>query len=297
MPVVRVKDLWFSYENHHVLRGINLRLEKGQRMLLIGANGAGKSTLLRVLGGRHMFHPDDAALICGRQAFHDTRLNFLRSYLDTQWGMRTVAFAGYGVPMQADIAVVDMMKKMQDSHPERRDELYQLLGINPNWRMHALSDGQRRRVQIMLGLVRPFEVLLMDEVTVSLDVVVRQDLLLWLRQECETRGCCVIYATHIFDGLDDWPTHLHYLTSEGTTGWQGPIGELDIYRELRAAGEPSPMLRIACKWLRDELAERKKQGLHMTEGEAGEAASTIQRKSDQQYSAGGFAPGRMSQGY
>jgi len=99
-PMVKVTNLTFSYETRDVLRGINLDLHAGQRMLLIGANGAGKSTLLRVLGGRHMFHPDDAATILGRECFHDTRLNLERSYLDTQWGMRTVAFAGYGVPMQ-----------------------------------------------------------------------------------------------------------------------------------------------------------------------------------------------------
>ena len=41
--------------------------------------------------------------------------------------------------------------------------------------------------------------------------VVRQDLLRWLKRESETRGATILYATHIFDGLDDWPTHLHYL--------------------------------------------------------------------------------------
>lgn len=43
------------------------------------------------------------------------------------------------------------------------------------------------------------------------DVIVRQDLLLWLRKECEDRGATIVYATHIFDGLDDWPTHLTYM--------------------------------------------------------------------------------------
>ena len=53
------------------------------------------------------------------------------------------------------------------------------------------------------------------------------------------------YATHIFDGLDDWPTHLHYLNNTGATGWQGEIGDLEMYRDMRARGEPSPLLRIA----------------------------------------------------
>lgn len=56
--------------------------------------------------------------------------------------------------------------------------------------------------------------------TVSLDVIVRQDLLRWLKRESEVRGATILYATHIFDGLDDWPTHMHYLTNTHTTGWQ-----------------------------------------------------------------------------
>ncbi len=55
-------------------------------------------------------------------------------------------------------------------------------------------------------------------------------------------GATILYATHIFDGLDDWPTHLHYLTNDHTTGWQGKIEDLQIYSELRAKGEPSPLL-------------------------------------------------------
>lgn len=85
----------------------------------------------------------------------------------------TVAFAGYGCPLQADIPVYGMMEKLQAEYPERRDQLIKLLGIDLQWRMHQVSDGQRRRVQIFLGLIRPFKILLLDEVTVSLDVVVR----------------------------------------------------------------------------------------------------------------------------
>ena len=55
--------------------------------------------------------------------------------------------------------------------------------------------GQRRRVQIFIGLLRPFEVLFLDEVTVSLDVCVRQDLLRYLRKESEQRGATVIYVS------------------------------------------------------------------------------------------------------
>ncbi|CAM9829093.1 unnamed protein product, partial [Phaeothamnion confervicola] len=258
---ITVKDLTFAYDgrkDHPVLRNFNLELSRGSRCLLIGQNGAGKSTLLRVLGGRHLAKPDEAVTILGRNAFRDTKLNMVRSYLDMDWGLRTVSFAGYGVPLQADIAVKNMMSALQAAqHPERRDKLVEMLGVDPEWRMHQVSDGQRRRVQLLLGLVRPFDILLLDEITTSLDVVVRQDLL--RRRESAERGATIVYATHIFDGLDDWPTHLVYLTAAGGTGWQGRLEDLDLIRQFREAGDSSPLLRVACHWLRNELDAQRRE--------------------------------------
>ncbi len=129
---IDVNGLTFGYVGREpVLRNLNMQLTDGARCLLIGANGAGKSTLLRILSGRHLVKPDDTVRVLGRSAFHDTRLNFERSYLDTDWGMRTVAFAGYGCPLQADIPVHGMMTKLQSEYPERREELLKLLRIDP----------------------------------------------------------------------------------------------------------------------------------------------------------------------
>lgn len=50
--------------------------------------------------------------------------------------------------------------------------------------------------------------LLLDEVTVDMDVVGRLDLLAFFEEECAARGASILYATHIFDGLARWATHL-----------------------------------------------------------------------------------------
>jgi CCR4-NOT complex subunit CAF16 len=155
--------------------------------------------------------------------------------------------------------------------------------------MHQVSDGQRRRVQIFIGLLRPFKILLLDEVTVSLDVVVRQDLLRFLKQESEERKATIIYATHIFDGLDDWPTHLHYLCNKGCTGWQGRVESLELYHDMRKRGEPSPLLRIAEHWLRTELEQSD------LEEAQGEAANKDKDPTQSSFMAGGgFSNGRMA---
>mgnify|MGYP003386948369 CR=1 FL=1 len=138
---VDVNDLVFAYPGQaSVLKNLNMQLTSGARCLLIGCNGAGKSTLLRILGGRHLPKPDESVKILGRSSFHDTRLNFERAYLDMDWGMRTVAFAGYGCPLQADIPVSQMMSKLQEMYPARREELINTLGIDLNWKMHQVSD-------------------------------------------------------------------------------------------------------------------------------------------------------------
>jgi hypothetical protein len=61
--------------------------------------------------------------------------------------------------------------------PARRSRLIELLDIDLYQRLTTMSDGQRRRVQICMGLLKPYDVLLMDEITVDMDVVGRLDLL------------------------------------------------------------------------------------------------------------------------
>ena len=198
-PAVLVRGLNFTYgaaAGHRiVLHDVNLALPRGSRTLLVGDNGAGKSTLLRLLAGKHIPAPG-AVRVLGRESYFDTSLNLLRSYLATDWGRKTVAFSGVS-SMSVDVAVRDMMADTQRQFLERRAQLVELLGVDLDWRMHQLSDGQRRRVQIMLQMLRPVEVLLLDEITTDLDLITRQDFLNHLRVEAEAGGAAVVYATHV----------------------------------------------------------------------------------------------------
>jgi len=104
-----------------------------------------------------------------------------------------------------------MLSSIPGVDPARRRRLVEVLDIDETWRMHLVSDGQRRRVQIACGLLRPADVLLLDEVTVDLDILVREDLMTFLKAESEERRCTVVYITHIFDGLEAWPTHVAWM--------------------------------------------------------------------------------------
>ncbi|MBA0561932.1 hypothetical protein Golob_018723 [Gossypium lobatum] len=219
-PTVEINGLSFTYpgiDGHPppgskpLIDGFSLTLNAGDRCLLVGSNGAGKTTILKILGGKHMVEPHMVRVL-GRSAFHDTVLASSGDlcYLGGEW-RRDVAFAGFEVPIQMDISAEKMIFGVAGIDPKRRYELIKVLDIDLSWRMHKVSDGQRRRVQICMGLLKPFKVLLLDEITVDLDVLARADLLNFLRKECEERGATIIYATHIFDGLEKWPSHIVYV--------------------------------------------------------------------------------------
>ena len=89
------------------------------------------------------------------------------AFLGQQW-RQSVASAGSDLPMQADISAQQLIFNVPDVDPARRQRLIDLLDIDLNWHLHQVSDGQRRRVQICMGLLKPFKVLLLDEVRRSL---------------------------------------------------------------------------------------------------------------------------------
>ena len=115
-----MNNLTFNYFNRTVLSDIHLTLCPGDRVLLIGANGAGKSTLLRVLAGKHLPPADAHLSVLGTRAPQDGTNGL--AYLGNNWS-RTVAFAASNVAYQCDIPVRDMMIKLQNEFPERRDRL------------------------------------------------------------------------------------------------------------------------------------------------------------------------------
>ncbi|KAF2316084.1 hypothetical protein GH714_040902 [Hevea brasiliensis] len=190
----------------------------------------GKTTILKILGGKHMVEPQMVRVLGS--------------------GGEMLLF-GFEVPIQMDVSAEKMIFGVAGIDPQRRAELIKVLDIDLSWRMHKVSDGQRRRVQICMGLLRPFKVLLLDEITVDLDVLARADLLKFLRKECEERGATIIYATHIFDGLEEWPTHIVYVAH----------GKLQLAMPMAKVKEISDLslMRTVESWLRKERDEERKR--------------------------------------
>ncbi|KAI1754470.1 hypothetical protein F4782DRAFT_492619 [Xylaria castorea] len=123
-----------------------------------------------------------------------------------------------------------------------------------------------------MGLVRPWTVLLLDEITVDLDVLSRAEFLGWLKQETEIRDCTIVYATHILDNLAGWPTHLVHMHL-GTVHEWGPADKfLGESANLRSTGN-SRLGELVLGWLRADLKDRGPRN-QKTMGTEGMAYST-----------------------
>lgn len=183
--MIECKNLTYIFPDRTVgVHPTSFQLGTNSRTLLIGANGAGKSTILKLLAGKTLAKAGSIT-IDGMDPFRDGVPGI--TYLGTEW-------AGNPIVRQ-DIPVTLLLSSIGgDAYPERRDQLIEILDLDIRWRMHQVSDGERRRVQLAMGLMKPWNILLLDEVTVDLDVLVRARLLEFLRNETESRACQIVCA-------------------------------------------------------------------------------------------------------
>jgi CCR4-NOT complex subunit CAF16 len=222
------------------------------------ANGSGKTTLLRLLSGKRLA-PTNTVSIAGVDPFKDGLEGV--TYLGLEWVLNPI--------VRTDIDVPTLLASVGGSHyADRRDELVRILDIDLAWRMHAVSDGERRRVQLAMGLLRPWRILLLDEITVDLDLLSRSNFLEFLKRETEARPCTIVYATHILDHLAQWPTHLVHMHMGRVKEW-GNIGSFQVDGVERSGN--SKLGGLVLEWLQDDLRERGPRGGRGSEGKTYES--------------------------
>ncbi|KAJ6088600.1 hypothetical protein N7486_009861 [Penicillium sp. IBT 16267x] len=244
-PSIEIQNLSYKFQDGSAgLDNVLLSLPPGSRTLLIGANGAGKTTLLRLVSGKRLA-PTNTIAVGGKDPFKEGLEGV--TYLGVEWVLNAI--------VRTDIDVPTLLASVGgNAYPERRDELVDILDIDLRWRMHAVSDGERRRVQLAMGLLRPWTVLLLDEITVDLDLLSRSNFLAFLKRETETRPCTIVYATHILDNLAQWPTHLVHMHLGKVKAW----GTVESFHDQvpQWTSENSRLGELVLKWLKEDIAVR-----------------------------------------
>lgn len=235
-PVVSIKNLSFSYDKTKLqIQGVDCVLPPNSKVILVGPNGAGKSTLLRIMcGGIFMNLKHDEFDINGSPGPND-QCNGV-AYLGGEGFMGTRRHTGMGgtCPFTLDTGARDIMKLWQEENLERRDELVRVMGINLDWRMNECSDGQRKKVKIMVKLLKPFKLAVIDEFAADLDIFSRKRLFDYFTDQCSRYGASVVYATHIFDQADEWASHIAFMQLDKTLSPVHYLKDYAPYQEVLA---------------------------------------------------------------
>jgi CCR4-NOT complex subunit CAF16 len=187
--------------------------------------------------------------VIGKDAFHDMSLCGRVTYVGDRWTQT-------GDVKVSELIGLEGRNKKDDGLLERRMHLLNVLDVDPHWRIYRLSDGQRRRVQILMAMIQPADVLLLDEISTDLDVIGRQNLLNFLKEEAVVRGATVVYSTHIFDGIESWASHIAWVT-EKTVARYELIESLPELRDQRARNVVAPLFNVVEGWLRKEWEDKK----------------------------------------
>ncbi|MER5195257.1 ABC transporter ATP-binding protein [Streptomyces sp. NPDC002755] len=178
----------------HAVRDITFDVAPGELLALLGPNGAGKSTTIKMLTG--ILTPTSgearvAGVVPYREREHNAR------NIGAVFGQRTQLW--WDLPVRESFAILrDIYEVPRAEHALRLREFDALLDLSSFWdtRVRHLSLGQRVRCDLAAALLHDPPVVFLDEPTIGMDVVVKEQVREFLRHQVEQRGRTVLLTTH-----------------------------------------------------------------------------------------------------
>ncbi|MEV6202185.1 ABC transporter ATP-binding protein [Streptomyces sp. NPDC051771] len=181
------------------LQGLDLLVQEGELMALVGASGSGKSTLMNILAGLDV-PTAGAARVGGFDLLAMTgkdRLRYRREVVGFVWQQTARNLLPYLTAAQ-NVALPMQLAGSRKKKAERAEELLAMMDIAHcrDRRPHQLSGGQQQRVAIAVALANDPKVLLADEPTGELDSATGEQVFASFRRANEELGTTIVIVTH-----------------------------------------------------------------------------------------------------
>nr|WP_324260021.1 ATP-binding cassette domain-containing protein [Cellvibrio fontiphilus] len=250
MSLIKIEKAGLSYGLQVLLDGVDLTIERGQRLCLIGRNGTGKSSLLKVIADEVDL---DKGEVIKQTGIRIARLEQDLPEADDRLVFDAVAAGAHGIgELLAEYRSLSHSADISDQQLERMTQLQQQIEANDGWAlqqkveeiisrldlpadrfMRELSGGWRRRVALARALVLEPDVLLLDEPTNHLDIAAIE----WLEKQLLSFNGALVFITHDRSLLQALATHIAELDRGHLRYWEGDYTSFLVYREQALADE------------------------------------------------------------
>jgi ABC-2 type transport system ATP-binding protein len=231
---IEVRQLHKQYGDVHAVAGIDLTVHSGELLALLGPNGAGKSTTVEILEG-HRPRTSGEVRVLG---------------FDPETGGRPfrerIGIVLQGEAIEKELTVKEIIRLYGAMYPKRRQpgELIDMVGLQKKAtsRIKTLSGGQRRRLELALGLVGDPDLLFLDEPTTGFDPSARRQA--WAVIEAlRSLGKSILLTTHYMDEAQHLADRVAVISqgrivAEGSPGSLGGRTNLATKISFRVIGGP-----------------------------------------------------------
>jgi ABC-2 type transport system ATP-binding protein len=193
MAVIEVDGLTKRYGEVAACDGVSFHVDEGECVALLGPNGAGKTTTVEILEG-YRSRDAGAVSVLGVDPAHPT----------LAW-RRRVGIVLQSATDVAELSVAEVVTHFARYYPQARDpdDVIEAVGLSAkrDARTRALSGGQRRRLDVALGILGRPDLLFLDEPTTGFDPAARRDF--WsLIEGLKAGGTTIVLTTHYLEEAD-----------------------------------------------------------------------------------------------
>lgn len=166
--MIKIKNLNKFYQNNHILNNINMEIDKGEVITVIGPSGSGKSTLLRCIN--YLEEPDSGEIFLNNQLISAKNANLMRTKIGMVFQNFNL-FPHMTALENITYAPINVLNQPKEIAYKKAREIMDLVGLSNKINEHccSLSGGQKQRVAIARALAMSPEIILFDEPTSALD--------------------------------------------------------------------------------------------------------------------------------
>ena len=225
--MIEVTGLHKSFDKNHVLRGINLKVDNGKSMVIIGASGQGKSVILKCLLG--LTKPNSGTILLNGIDPSGEQKNIILSKV----GMLFQGGALFdSLPIWQNVAFRYLNGKQKLNVKDAKKiaiEKLERVGLKKSFADNfpsELSGGMQKRVALARAIATQPEIVFFDEPTTGLDPIMAQVINELIRELVEELGITAVTITHDIQSVRSIADQVALL-HDGIIQWTGPLSQLD----------------------------------------------------------------------